>query len=116
MIVEERHERIASAQGLGAGSRRSLATFCEVRAATDCSASVRDTSRKRTARDLSRASAEGLLPPIQMGTGSGGRGAMPAGPRVTAAVDLPTLRLVRWRIGDWSVDGLAPGEWRELAV
>ena len=36
--------------------------------------------------------------------------------RMTAAVDLPTLRLVRWRIGDWSVDGLAPGEWRELAV
>ncbi|GAB5350611.1 pseudouridine synthase [Qipengyuania sp. 483] len=36
--------------------------------------------------------------------------------RMTAAVGLPTLRLVRWRIGDWSVDGLAPGEWRELAV
>ena len=36
--------------------------------------------------------------------------------RMTAAVGLPTLRLVRWRIGDWSVDGLAPGEWRELVV
>ena len=36
--------------------------------------------------------------------------------RMTAAVGLPTLRLVRWRIGDWSVDGLAPGEWRELTV
>ena len=29
--------------------------------------------------------------------------------RMTAAVGLPTLRLVRHRIGPWSVDGLAPG-------
>lgn len=36
--------------------------------------------------------------------------------RMTAAVGHPTLRLVRWRIGDWTLDGLAPGEWRELAV
>lgn len=36
--------------------------------------------------------------------------------RMTAAVGLPTLRLIRWRIGDWSVEGLAPGEWREVAV
>ena len=36
--------------------------------------------------------------------------------RMTAAVGLPTLRLVRWSIGDWSVAGLAPGEFRELAV
>ncbi|AZQ66866.1 pseudouridine synthase [Silicimonas algicola] len=34
--------------------------------------------------------------------------------RMTAAVGLPTLRLVRWRIGDWTLDGLAPGEWREI--
>ncbi len=34
--------------------------------------------------------------------------------RMTAAVGLPTLRLVRWAIGDWSLDGLAPGEWREV--
>lgn len=33
--------------------------------------------------------------------------------RMTAAVGLPTLRLVRVRIGDWSLDGLQPGEWRE---
>jgi 23S rRNA pseudouridine2457 synthase len=33
--------------------------------------------------------------------------------RMTAAVGLPTLRLVRWRIGDWTLDGLAPGAWRE---
>ncbi len=31
--------------------------------------------------------------------------------RMTAAVGHPTLRLVRWSIGDWSVDGLVPGEW-----
>lgn len=34
--------------------------------------------------------------------------------RMTAAVGHPTLRLVRWRIGDWSLDGIAPGEWRDL--
>ena len=32
--------------------------------------------------------------------------------RMTAAVGYPTLRLVRWRIGDWTLDGLAPGAWR----
>ncbi|MCW1383581.1 rRNA large subunit pseudouridine synthase E [Novosphingobium sp. KCTC 2891] len=32
--------------------------------------------------------------------------------RMTAAVGLPTLRLVRWRIGDWTLEGLAPGEYR----
>ncbi|HUD28498.1 MAG TPA: pseudouridine synthase [Novosphingobium sp.] len=31
--------------------------------------------------------------------------------RMTAAVGHPTLRLVRWRIGDWTLEGLAPGEW-----
>jgi len=34
--------------------------------------------------------------------------------RMTAAVGLPTLRLVRVRIGDWALDGLQPGEWREV--
>jgi len=33
--------------------------------------------------------------------------------RMTAAVGLPTLRLVRWRVGPWSVEGLAPGQWRD---
>jgi 23S rRNA pseudouridine2457 synthase len=33
--------------------------------------------------------------------------------RMTAHVGHPTLRLVRWRIGDWTLDGLAPGDWRE---
>ncbi|MBA4490624.1 pseudouridine synthase [Paracoccus sp. S1E-3] len=32
--------------------------------------------------------------------------------RMTAAVGLPTLRLVRWQVGAWTLDGLAPGEWR----
>ncbi|WP_174285007.1 pseudouridine synthase [Sphingomonas bacterium] len=32
--------------------------------------------------------------------------------RMTAAIGHPTLRLVRWRIGDWTVEGLEPGEWR----
>lgn len=36
--------------------------------------------------------------------------------RMTAAVGLPTLRLVRWAIGDWTLDGIAPGEWREIAA
>jgi 23S rRNA pseudouridine2457 synthase len=36
--------------------------------------------------------------------------------RMTAAVGHPTLRLVRWKIGSWTVEGLAPGEWREIDV
>jgi 23S rRNA pseudouridine2457 synthase len=32
---------------------------------------------------------------------------------MTAAVGLPTLRLIRYRIGDWTLDGLPCGEWRE---
>src|SRR5581483_4231887 len=34
--------------------------------------------------------------------------------RMTAAVGHPTLRLVRVRIGDFSLGELAPGKWREL--
>ncbi|CAG0908498.1 unnamed protein product [Cyprideis torosa] len=34
--------------------------------------------------------------------------------RMTAHVGLPCLRLVRWAIGDWTVEGLRPGEWREV--
>jgi 23S rRNA pseudouridine2457 synthase len=33
--------------------------------------------------------------------------------RMTAAVGHPTLRLVRWSIGDWTLDGISLGEWRE---
>ncbi|HLT99622.1 MAG TPA: pseudouridine synthase [Burkholderiaceae bacterium] len=34
--------------------------------------------------------------------------------RMTAAVGLPTLRLVRVRIGDWSLGDLTPGQWCDL--
>jgi 23S rRNA pseudouridine2457 synthase len=34
--------------------------------------------------------------------------------RMTAAIGFPTLRLIRYRVGNWTLDGLAPGEWREL--
>jgi 23S rRNA pseudouridine2457 synthase len=34
--------------------------------------------------------------------------------RMTAAVGHPTLRLVRFGIGPWTVKGLSPGEWREV--
>ena len=34
--------------------------------------------------------------------------------RMTAAVGLPTLRLVRVGVGPWRVVGLAPGQWREV--
>jgi 23S rRNA pseudouridine2457 synthase len=36
--------------------------------------------------------------------------------RMTAAVGLPTLRLVRWSIGDWTLAGIPPGEFHEIAV
>ena len=36
--------------------------------------------------------------------------------RMTAAVGLPTLRLVRIAIGEHTLSGLAPGEWREVAA
>ena len=34
--------------------------------------------------------------------------------RMTAAIGFPTLRLVRWQTGPWSLEGLAPGDWREI--
>lgn len=34
--------------------------------------------------------------------------------RMTAAVGLPTLRLVRVSIGPYALDGLEPGQWREI--
>jgi 23S rRNA pseudouridine2457 synthase len=36
--------------------------------------------------------------------------------RMTAAVGYPTLRLVRSAVGPIALEGLAPGEWREIAV
>ena len=35
--------------------------------------------------------------------------------RITAAVGHPTLRLVRYAVGDYTLDDLAPGEWREAS-
>ncbi|WP_338505434.1 pseudouridine synthase [Sphingomonas kaistensis] len=36
--------------------------------------------------------------------------------RMTAAVGLPTLRLVRWSVGDWTLEGIAPGDVTEISV
>jgi 23S rRNA pseudouridine2457 synthase len=33
--------------------------------------------------------------------------------RMTAHIGHPTLRLIRTRIGDWHLDDLAPGQWRD---
>lgn len=33
--------------------------------------------------------------------------------RMTAAIGFPTLRLIRAQIGEWRLDGLAPGAWRD---
>lgn len=33
--------------------------------------------------------------------------------RMTAHIGFPTLRLVRWRVGDWTLDGIESGQWRE---
>jgi 23S rRNA pseudouridine2457 synthase len=33
--------------------------------------------------------------------------------RMTAAIGHPTLRLVRWSIGGWTVEGIPSGEWRQ---
>lgn len=34
--------------------------------------------------------------------------------RMTAAAGHPTLRLIRYAIGDWTLDDLAPGEWVKI--
>lgn len=36
--------------------------------------------------------------------------------RMTAAVGYPTLRLIRYAIGEWTLSGLTVGEWREAEV
>lgn len=36
--------------------------------------------------------------------------------RMTAKSGFPTLRLIRWAIGDWTLKGLSPGSWREITV
>nr|WP_086938014.1 23S rRNA pseudouridine(2457) synthase RluE [Thaumasiovibrio occultus] len=34
--------------------------------------------------------------------------------RMTAHIGHPTLRLIRHKMADWTFEGLAPGEWREV--
>ncbi len=36
--------------------------------------------------------------------------------RMTAAVGFPTLRLIRYRIGEWTLEGLSPGEFQTTTV
>ena len=36
--------------------------------------------------------------------------------RMTAKAGFPTLRLLRWQVGDWTVAGLAPGEWKAMEL
>ncbi len=36
--------------------------------------------------------------------------------RMTAAIGYPTLRLVRWAIGERTLEGLPPGEWSEIGL
>ena len=36
--------------------------------------------------------------------------------RMTAALGLPTLRLIRYSVGPWTLDSLAPGETREIST
>ncbi len=36
--------------------------------------------------------------------------------RMTAAVGFPTLRLIRSAVGPWTIDGLAPGQWRAVTA
>lgn len=35
--------------------------------------------------------------------------------RMTAAVGHPTLRLVRWSVGGWTIENLVPGRWHEVS-
>lgn len=34
--------------------------------------------------------------------------------RMTAAIGFPTLRLIRYSVGDWTIDGLDSGKWRSV--
>jgi 23S rRNA pseudouridine2457 synthase len=36
--------------------------------------------------------------------------------RMTARVGFPALRLIRWAVGDWNLQGIALGTWRELEI
>lgn len=34
--------------------------------------------------------------------------------RMTAAAGFPTLRLIRYSIGPWTLDGMVPGAWKQM--
>lgn len=36
--------------------------------------------------------------------------------RMTAAIGHPTLRLIRWAIGPWTLAGIAPGLWQDAPI
>jgi len=36
--------------------------------------------------------------------------------RMTAKIGHPTLRLIRWAVGPWTLEGLEPGQWREAGI
>jgi 23S rRNA pseudouridine2457 synthase len=36
--------------------------------------------------------------------------------RMTAKIGFPTLRLIRWAVGPWTLAGLAPGRWQETSI
>ncbi len=36
--------------------------------------------------------------------------------RMTAKVGFPTLRLIRWAVGDYTLDGVSPGTWRQIGM
>ena len=36
--------------------------------------------------------------------------------RMSAAIGFPTLRLIRYKVGDWSIDNLKPGEYKTLTI
>ncbi len=36
--------------------------------------------------------------------------------RMTAAVGFPTLRLVRYAIGDWTVNNIEPGQYKQISI
>ncbi|MEK7436830.1 MAG: pseudouridine synthase [Pseudomonadota bacterium] len=36
--------------------------------------------------------------------------------RMTAKIGHPTLRLIRWAVGPWTLEGIAPGQWRWAEV